>query len=171
MWKNKKGAEKIFSLYWFAILILVAGGIFAMVYVFYGAPYDVREIEGEILVDRVADCLSYGGRINAGVLQGGTFNSEFEFLNECHLVLKESREEQYYIEVDFYGLGDLENSVYEIKEGRNEWLSSCEIQEGKEYDKLHKCVGGSFYSLDESGNQYLIKILIVVGKSEQNVKK
>ena len=31
---NKKGTDKILSIYWFVVLTLVAGGIFAMVYVF-----------------------------------------------------------------------------------------------------------------------------------------
>ncbi len=50
--KNKRG-DKILSLYWFAVLIIVAGGIFGMVYVFYGSPYDVREIEANVLLNKI----------------------------------------------------------------------------------------------------------------------
>ena len=62
---NKKGAGKILSPYWFVILVLIAGGVFAMVYAFYGAPYDVRWIESRILMNKVADCVSYEGKINS----------------------------------------------------------------------------------------------------------
>jgi len=42
--KNKRGMEKIVSIYWFAILIIVAGGIIYMVSIFYGDPYDVGQL-------------------------------------------------------------------------------------------------------------------------------
>ena len=48
--KQKKGGGKLIAIYWFIILIIVAGGIFAMVYSFYHYPYDVREIEGKIML-------------------------------------------------------------------------------------------------------------------------
>lgn len=171
--KNKRGAEKILSLYWFVILILVASGIFAMVYVFYGAPYDVREIEAGVFIDRVADCISREGRINSEIIEGGNFVVDFKdnFIEECHLILEEDGEEQYYVEVDFYNFKNPENSVYDIKEGNNNWKASCVVQEDEEYSRLAKCLDRSFYSLDDANNQYIIKILGVVGKSEKNVKK
>jgi len=61
--KNKRGAEKVLSVYWFVILLLVAGGVFAMVYNFYHHPYDVREIEANLMINTVADCVSTGGKI------------------------------------------------------------------------------------------------------------
>jgi len=45
------------------------------------------------------------------------------------------------------------------------------IQEEEEYERLAKCVDKSFYSLDELGSQYIIKILVVVRKLEKNVKQ
>ena len=68
---NRRGGDKILSIYWFAILILVAGGIFGMVYTFYNHPYDVGEIEANLLVNHVSDCLSRGGKLNSLVLVGG----------------------------------------------------------------------------------------------------
>ena len=55
---NNKRGDKILSIYWFAILLIIAGGIFGMVYVFYGTPYDVREIETRVLTNQIADCIS-----------------------------------------------------------------------------------------------------------------
>ena len=68
--KDRKG-DKIISVYWFAILVIVAVGIFGMVYVFYGSPYDVREIEANALLNQVADCVSYAGKINTGLISNG----------------------------------------------------------------------------------------------------
>jgi len=171
--KNKKG-DKIISVYWFAILIIVAGGIFGMVYIFYGSPYDVREIEANVLINRIADCVSYAGRINTNLISNGQISQKAgeDFLKMCHLNFKSSewQDEQYYTEINIYKLEDLNNPVLDIDAGDNKWLSSCVLQENKEVEKLAKCVRKSFYSLDDANNQYIIKILGVVRKAEKNVK-
>ena len=170
--KDKRG-DKIISIYWFAILILVAGGVFGMVYIFYGAPYDIREIEANILTNQVADCVSYGGRINATLISNGQPSQKTgeDFLKMCHLNFKsEEKEEQYYAEVKFYKLEDMNNPVLEINAGNNNWVSYCTIQEEKKQEILPQCVTKSFYSVDNSNNPYIIKILSIVGKSGKNVK-
>ena len=60
---DKKGTDKIISVYWFAVLFIVAGGIVYMTAIFYGEPYDVREIEANLLTNQIADCLSEGGKL------------------------------------------------------------------------------------------------------------
>ncbi len=170
---NKRG-DKILSIYWFAVLIIVAGGVFAMVYVFYGTPYDVRGIEAGILIDRIADCISYSGRINTGFISNSqpVQKTEVEFLKDCHLNFKstEWEDEQYYTEIKIYKLEDMNNAVFSINAGDNKWLSSCALQGDKEKERLARCARDSFYSLDNANNQYIIKILAVVRKSEKNVK-
>lgn len=171
LYKNKR-ADKILSIYWFAILIITAGGIFAMVYTFYGSPYDVREIEANLMINRIADCVSYAGKMNADLISNGEFNKENNFLNKCHLVFSSDEwdEEQYYAEINFYKIQDIDSPVFSVNKGNNKWLPSCELQENKEQERLAKCVEKSFYSLDNLNNQYIIKILSVVRKSEKNVK-
>lgn len=169
--KNRK-ADKILSVYWFAILIIVSGGIFAMVYTFYGAPYDVREIEATLLMNRIADCISYAGKMNAELISSGKFNQENNFLDKCHLNFNTTEwgEEQYYAEINFYKLENVNSPVFSVKKGNSKWLPSCSLQENKNEEKLAQCSEKSFYSLDNLNNQYIIKILSVVRKSEKNVK-
>ena len=171
--KNKK-ADKIISLYWFAVLIIVAAGIFGMVYVFYGSPYDVREVEANVLGNQIADCISYGGRITPTLILNGqaTQLTGESFLNMCHLNFQtnEWEEEQYYIQVEIYKLENMNAPFLEISAGNNNWLSSCSLQTDKSLEKLAKCVRKSFYSLDDANNQYIVKILNVVRKTEKNVK-
>jgi hypothetical protein len=169
---NKKSG-KLLSLYWFAIITLTAGGVFVMVYLFYGAPYDVREIESHILMNQVADCVSYLGRINPDLISGGVVSSNSEnFLESCHLNFSsiEWEREQFYAEVTFYQLADLDNSFFEIKKGNSDFVSECNIQGKEKYNNLVQCREGSFYSVDELNNQYIIKILTAVRKTEKNVK-
>lgn len=172
--RNKKG-DKILSIYWFVILAIVAGGVFGMVYLFYGTPYDIRTIEANILVNQIADCISYAGKININLISDGTVQfqkSGNDFLKDCHLNFDtiEWQEQQYYTEVNFYRLSDLTNSVLSIQSGNNKWLAGCAIQESEKQQNLPQCTQKSFYSLDDANNQYIIKILTIVRKSEKNVK-
>jgi len=168
---NKRG-DKIISVYWFAVLIIVAGGIFGMVYVFYGTPYDIRELEVNLLINKIADCVSYAGRINSNVVSEGVFNKDFNLSNDCNLILTtdEWEEVQYYTKVDFYNINNANTPIFTLANGNSNLLTNCEIQEDKEYSKLAKCADGSFYSLDSLDNQYIIKILTSVRKAEKNVK-
>lgn len=172
---DKRGAEKYLSPFWFAIIVIVAGGIFAMVYVFYGTPYDIRNIEANVLLNNVADCVSYAGRINTNLISNGTAvfdKSGAFFLNDCHINFDTTEwlEQQYYTEINFYKTDNLNNPILDIKAGNINWLADCAIQENGTQQALPQCVKESFYSLDNDNNQYIIKILTIVRKSEKNVK-
>ena len=176
--KNKVGANKTISVYWFIILAIVAGGIFAMVYVFYGAPYDVREIEVNILSDKVADCISRNGKINLEILNAGEFNQEFDFLNSCSFNFNTEEPEwegvpQYFFEVEFYEISNLENYAFTKNEGNINWKGDCFVEDerGRDYERLPKCLEKRFYSVSEDDSQYLIKILSAVSKLEKNVRQ
>ena len=169
---DRKATEKIFSIYWFVILILVAGGIFTMVYVFYHYPYDIRDIEGNIMVNKVADCLSTGGKINSYIIREGTFNENLKnnFLEICDITFETEEDwdvPQYYLEVGFY---DSDRLVFDFSEGNKNLISSCGAEKEIEKEKLARCVERDFYSLDD-GNSYLIKILSIVRKTEKNVRQ
>jgi hypothetical protein len=173
--KDKQGAEKYLSPFLFVILTIVAGGIFAMVYVFYSAPYDIRNVEANVLLNNVADCVSYVGRIDTNLISNGTNafqKTGADFLKDCHLNFDtiEWTEEQYYTEINFYKIDNLDTSVLDIKAGNNNWLADCKIQENKIQASLPQCTEKSFYSLDDKNNQYIIKILTAVRKTEKNAK-
>ncbi|VVB82096.1 Uncharacterised protein [uncultured archaeon] len=171
--ENCRG-DKILSIYWFAIIIIVTGGVFAMVYVYYGTPYDVRDIESTLLTNHVADCVSYAGKINTNLISKGEISKDNQtFLDtDCNLIFssEEWKDSQYYSEVSFYKITDSNNAVLDIRKGNNNWRSYCTIQKDSLQDRLVKCNQKSFYSVDDLGNQYIIKILSIVRKSEKNVK-
>lgn len=174
MLRNKKGTDKYLAIYWFLIVAIVTVGIFGMTYVFYGTPYDVRNVEANLLLNRVADCVSYAGRINTTFISNSQFYQKTgdDFLKECHLnfVSSEWNDVQYYTEVSFYTTSNLNNPVLDIKAGNNNWAADCAIQGNNQQANLPQCVQKSFYSVDDASNQYIIKILTAVAKSEKNVK-
>jgi len=175
IWFNKKGWSKIITLYWFVILIIVAGGIFAMVYSFYHYPYDVRELEGEIMINHISDCLSNKGELNSELFNEEGFSQNFSenFLENCHLNFEVEdvweEEPQYYFRINFYNSTNLENSVFEISKGDNKLIADWNIQEEKDYQRIAKGVENSFFSFNGE-DLYLIKILTIVKKTEKNVK-
>ncbi|MEK6832510.1 MAG: hypothetical protein AABY32_00555 [Nanoarchaeota archaeon] len=178
--KNQRGTDKILSMYWFVILALVAGGIFAMVYNFYGAPYDVREVESAIFAEKITDCISREGIIDSEFFVDGIFNTKISesFIDKCNFNFKVEDEYgnedfQYFYEVEFYTPEDAANPQFSLNGGNINWKNDCFIkkEKNKEYNKLAKCTERRFYALNEGGKQYLIKILSVIGKSEKNVRQ
>ncbi len=170
--KNKTGADKILSVYWFAILFIIASGIFAIVYVFYLYPFDIREIETYILTDKIAECASNQGIFNDNFLSN---NSEKNFLSkECHLNFNSEFDKiQYYVEVGIYDFKAFESSSSPIKtifDGNENLKTDCELQKSNKnrFKIQSKCSEKSFYSIDEKNVPYIIKILSVVRKTEKN---
>ncbi len=87
--KNKKGADKIITIYWFAILMLVAAGVFTMVLAFQ-TPYDVRELEASILTNQIADYLAPQGILDSNVVlklqSGETIGMTCQTNEECQKI-------------------------------------------------------------------------------------
>lgn len=174
MIKNKKGADKIISVYWFVVLFLVAGAIVYMVASFYGKPYDIREIEANILTDKVANCVSYSGEIRNGVLSSDDLTEEFKnnFLDFCDLTFNVEdsfgwkSEEQYFIQIGFYDFENYpgSNFLFGLSTGNFNLKQFC----GQAGSGMPICLEREFYSLGENGKKYVIKINSIVKKIEKN---
>lgn len=172
---NKAGEDEVMTVWWFAVVFLSFIGIGAIAYLLFDkAPLDVRDVEANILLNKLADCVSYAGRINSEIFSGGKFNPSFNdnLLENCHLVFESSEDEaeQYYAEINFYPLATLGDSAFSISAGNKNFLPNCDIQKEKEYNTLARCVEKKFYSLGSSNEQYIIKILTIVGNVGKNVK-
>ncbi len=167
---NNKGTEQVLSVYWFAILIIVAVGVSAMVFTFYGHPYDVRELEANILMNKIADCVSKEGIIPKQITQNGNLEA-FDIERDCGLNFNTpdipGEHKQYYVRITFKDMN--ENEVFPPKEGGNNNLRSlCLGTETAE--ALPTCINGKIFALDSSGRQYSIEILTGVLKTIKNVK-
>ena len=174
---NKRGAEKIISVYWFVILFMVAGTIAYSVSIFYGDPYDVRGIESNILINKIADCLSKNGKLDSEINQ----NNFFEI---CNLNFGNDKDE-YYVEIKIDNFRDGKPSEPFIVEGNINLKDNLNIGSIFKSEK-------SFYVLNEienkdseSNNQeetseekkqiqitakeLIVKIFIVINKAKENV--
>lgn len=166
--KNKRGGDKIISVYWFVILFLVAAGVSYMVFSFYGKPYDVRGVEVNALTNRVADCISEGGYLKKEIL-APSFSDNF--LVNCNLNFEVEdvygwREQgQYSVEVEILDFNSQPKiKVSEASAGNKNLKDSCETP-GK---YMPVCLKRSFYSIDRENVQYQVNILSIVRKIEKN---
>ena len=169
---NKKG-DKLLSIYWFAILVIVATGVVIMVNVYYGSPYDVRQVESGILANHVANCIYFGGEVNPSLISSnGIFKEDFRdhFMNYCTLnfsVEGEFTQIPYYLEINFFKGIDSPTSVFNISEGNQNLKSDCGVDVQDKF-KLSKCTSNSFFMKLNSNDVYFVKILAVVSKVNEN---
>jgi hypothetical protein len=167
---EKKGAEATISVYWFVIIVIVAGAIIYMVSIVYGQPYDVRKAEAGILASNVADCVSEGGYLKENVLGDESFKNNF--LEVCGLNFDTENaydwksQGQYYAEVNFYDFETGANSGFSISVGNPNLKAYC----GMNGNTLPYCVNQSFYALDRDQNSYRVEVISVVNKGEKNVQ-
>jgi hypothetical protein len=168
---NKSGTDKLISVYWFAILFIVAAGIVYMAIIFYGSPYDVRKTEANIMINQIADCLASGGKLKNPV----DYFSDSNFLQECKMNFNVEdtygwANDQFYAEINYYYF-DKDSGVSNfaakepIKVGNALLNDNCGFA-GK---YVPVCLERSFYATAGDKN-YAIKIKAVVGKVEKNVQ-
>ena len=167
--KNKKATDKVLSIYWFAILVIIAGAVFAMVTMFYGYPYDVRNIESNIMINKVSDCISPSGFFNKSLLS----QEDFSLTSYCNITFDVenslySDKGNYYLQATFYNFTNSEK-LFALSEGNPSFKADCNINNG-DYEKLAVCVNRTFYSIDYSNNPYEINVLSIVTKTDKNVE-
>jgi hypothetical protein len=167
---NKK-ADKIISVYWFAILLIVTAVIVYMVLVFYGQPYNIREVEADILTDKISNCISNGGKLN----ENWKNLKDNNLLEICNLNFNVEdyknwkNLEQYYIEINDYkfeinsekGFGNL---IKTVKAGNSELKEDCD----KNDESFSFCLERNFYIL-QNNEEHIIKILSIIKKNEKNI--
>jgi len=78
--EDKTGGEKLLSFVWIVVIVMIGGGIAWGVSMFYSAEVDVRNVEAEILADRISDCF-----FEQGILIDGLLENDFDIFYECKL--------------------------------------------------------------------------------------
>jgi len=61
LFKDKTGGEKLLSIWWLFTIAMVGAGIVFGVSMFYSAEIDVRNVEAEILSNKILDCFFVAG--------------------------------------------------------------------------------------------------------------
>lgn len=119
MINNKRGGEKLFSIWWFLILGITAVGIGYGVVLFYSQDIDIREFETGLIYSHIGNCI-----VHNNVLVDEVLNEDFDIYSYCHID-KKVFEESFYLNLVIKD--DEENIIKEISIGNLDLRKQCEI--------------------------------------------
>ena len=170
--KNKKGADKLISIYWFMILTIIAGGVVMMVNGYYSGPYDVREVEGDIFASKLANCIYPAGTANPNFVSvQGIIKPEFieNFESHCKLNIEpegEFEKAQYYAKITFYRTEKKKSEEQVIEIGNKNFLVDCKSKDTSK--NLATCVENEFWMMFPGDRLKFVTVLTAIGKTDQN---
>ncbi len=103
--KNKKGEEKLFSIWWFLVLLIVGASVSYMTVASSSISQDIRHLEAGILYTQVENCI-----IKDNILNTKIFEEDFDFYSECD-INKDVLNKNFYIGINLFFEEDLVNST------------------------------------------------------------
>ncbi len=165
---NKKGDERVLSIYWFLMFVIIAIGIGSAVVLFYGKPLDIREKEASILSDKIIGCIVEKGILKPEALEG---IKEGKIEGECNLYFNDnslptySGKQEYFVRIRVEKTGD-EGRDYDAHYGDMNFEPFCGQKDSR--INIAFCSMKRFYALNEKGEFVLVEITSAIGKVEQN---
>lgn len=154
---NKKGGEKLLSIWWVFVLIVIGGGIFIGVLIYYSVEINVNEVEADVLAERILNCIN-----DNGYLSNEVFEPNFDIFQKCNLNPNLfGKSSYYYFNISIY---DDNGIIFNTTKGDYSFEKDCLIQEKVTANNFPKCsrkVDNIFY---ENKN---LKIVILAGANQQ----
>ncbi len=166
--RGTRGDERLLSLYWFIMFIIIAIAVVSGVVLFYSYPFDVRPAEANLLADKILTCIVNQGYIKQQFLKPAAELSLFDVCgiasqDATHLAYQERR--QYGAELKIQG-----ESV--LSDGDVRLLRECDIAVVKR--NIPICVERNLtvLALTNGDREELVQLTITtaVRKIEQNGK-
>lgn len=153
---NKKAEERVYSLVWFSVWIAVWLVIAVGVIKFYSINFDVKEVEADILSEKILDCVN-----DNGFLINDFFNEDFRdsgVFDKCGL-------NQEVMKSDFYFKIILNTNTKKIVSGGNPGLEAMCGQKG---ENVPKCVTKKENILYDDGTEVkIIKIEVLTASNQK----
>ena len=118
--KNKKGDEKLLSIWWFVCLVVVGVTITVVITVYLSTPIDTRFQETEILQEKIFDCVIQNGFLENEILE----KNPNQFLDFCKLhkkTINESNKYFFYLEI----IDSSENQMKNFSAGDVNFKQHC----------------------------------------------
>ena len=167
MINNKKGDEKILSLWMVVVWTFICLAIVLSVYLFYEGRIDIREIHADILAARISECLS-----NNEKFQNSILSSEFDIYTICNLKKEEfSAGGLFYTNIKFNDYDSNEKIRDEINIGNKDLKTQCEL-------KSDQAPGSSYFlsscslkkiSVIYTKNNIKKRVLITINSASNNI--
>ncbi len=142
---NKRGNEKIFSIWWFISIVVITVVIALVTISFMSKDVDVRKVSAKILYERLAECLIENGYLDSRFKVG---DLNWDLFNNCNLreELFSSDGSGYYFEVIFLDKD-------RIRAGDRSLRNPCLASNDVDFIDSPGCISNSekviYFSLDE----------------------
>ncbi len=147
---DKRGEERIFTVWWFIVIVLVAGVVVLATLGFFSKETDTKEYEAGILYERIMECLVQNGKLRAD------FNSGFDIYKECGLQKEVFLENSsFYFEINL-------NKNLVLQGGDNSKKADCSIKQGVEAKNFPGCINQTevvLYYMNGELNNATIQVL------------
>jgi len=133
---DKRGGEKVLSIWEIFVLIIIIGGMVIGVLIFYSAEIDVRDAEANYLYKKIASCLNENG-----VALNEYFNNDFDIFEYCELnrnIFTDMGEFYFEVSLKDENGNDLREEIFY---GNPTFRDTCIIEEGinSGFTKSGKC--------------------------------
>lgn len=169
MISNKRGGEKVLSIWWFFVIAIIGAAIVGGVLIFYGQEINTKGAEAESLSSKITNCL-----IDNGKITDNYFTSGFDIYSQCGLAK------------DLFGKGSnfffrvrvldengkiISGNGAEIIGGDTSFEGDCAIIETGEVKAVHypmcsrKVTGFDYVASDGSLKKY--SIIVIAGSNQQ----
>jgi cell division protein YceG involved in septum cleavage len=138
--KGKKGGERVMSVYWFVIFIIITTAIVSGVMLFRNKAFDVRNAEADLLSDKMIKCFVESGKLNYEI-----WNSldNSNVLEKCGFVFNG----------EYFVMAKINEK--EIKAGNSDIEPFCELE--KETEKnVPFCAKKKLMVLNENSNDFIL---------------
>jgi len=164
--KDKKGGEKLLSIWWFFVLTVIGGGIVLGVLIYNHADINVKEVESDILAERIVGCLVDNSYLNKDFL-----NNDSNIFSECKINQELfGKGSNFYFKISVF---DEDGNLLrgEIIEGDSSFEEECEISGVIKARHFPRCSVKNEGVLYFKGGKVIKGKLNVLAGSNQNGKK
>lgn len=152
---GKKAEERVYSLVWFSVWIVVWLVVIIGVLRFYSINFDVKEVEADILSEKILNCIN-----DNGALIDGFFKEDFNIFEKCGL-------NQEVMKSDFYLKITLNTDPKKIVSGGNPGFEAMCWQKG---ENVPECITKKENILYDDGTEAKIIEIEVLTASNQKGK-
>lgn len=158
--KNKKAGEKLLSIWWIFVLLVIGGGIVLGVIIFQSKEININPLEADLLSEKISQCFSNEGYLDRNIDENNIFA-------ECRISEKLfEKGSDFYFRVLVYEGGNL---IKKIEKGDFSFEKECVIGKSIEMKNSPKCSEKSFLVLDSNGKELKIVILTSSNQKEGRI--
>lgn len=155
---EKKGVEKLISIWWFFVLFIVGTGIVLGVMIYYSAETSVKKVEAEILNQRIFDCIT-----NENYLNPKVFENNFEVFDGCGFNSEVfGKGSFFYFKILIYNETGL---VAEKNYGDFAIDKNCKIAEKMSAKRFPECFARNKIVFDEKNKE--IKLVVLTASNQE----